>query len=234
MSKNPPPPHSLEHERALIGAVLLDPARFAQAHALLGGPTAFYSDTHRHIWRAIEAVQSRGVDVDMMTVGAELRTRGVLDAAGRTEGLAKLIDDVPSVMGASNYAREVRRLASLRDGFGFLKDALREVAAIPEDPAAFFQTCATAFADLARGTVDTKRTSHGDAVDRVIARLCEEERRSGFITSGIPAFDKRTGGGYMRGVLNVVGARPSTGKSTWLGQNAIAAAMHASHAARIK
>ena len=72
------PPHNIDAEASLLGAMLL--SRDAVGVALERGvhPDEFYKPSHRHIYDAIRSLNTGGEPVDPITVGDELRRAGLL------------------------------------------------------------------------------------------------------------------------------------------------------------
>jgi replicative DNA helicase len=99
------PPHDLQAEQAVIGAVLisdrvLDPVRVDEALTA----TCFYRDQHRLIWQAIETLADHGDPVDTLTVAGALRDHGHSEPAKAVDQLSAA---APSVTNARSYARRV-------------------------------------------------------------------------------------------------------------------------------
>ena len=76
------PPHSLEAERAVLGAILLERESLPKAIELLK-PADFYKEGHRKIFDATLALFERNEPVDLLTVSEELKRRA---RAGRGRG----------------------------------------------------------------------------------------------------------------------------------------------------
>ena len=68
------PPHSLEAERAVLGAILLERESLPKAIELLK-PADFYKEGHRKIFDAMLALFERNEPVDLLTISEELRRR---------------------------------------------------------------------------------------------------------------------------------------------------------------
>lgn len=107
------PPHSLEAEQSVLGAVLLDREALLLATEILRVED-FYREAHRLIYRAVLDLEARGEAVDLLTVTEELRRKDELEAVGGASYLAHLTTVVPSVANAGYYARIVAQKAALR------------------------------------------------------------------------------------------------------------------------
>ncbi len=108
------PPHSLEAEQHVLGALLLDPteAMPAVSESLTIGD--FYSQQHRLIYGAIVELASTGAAVDMITVFEALRQRGQAEDSGGLPYLNQLNECVTNARNARRYAEIVAERASLR------------------------------------------------------------------------------------------------------------------------
>ncbi|MCG0277650.1 MAG: replicative DNA helicase [Thermanaeromonas sp.] len=107
------PPHSLEAEQSVLGAILLDRDALLQVAEVLRVED-FYREAHRLIYSACLDLEARGEAVDLLTVTEELRRRGELEAVGGASYLTTLTTVVPSVANAGYYARIVAQKAALR------------------------------------------------------------------------------------------------------------------------
>jgi len=89
------PPHSLEAERSVLGAMLLDQELAVEALDALHIED-FFDRKHRRIFQACRELDSRNSVTDIVTVGEELERRKVFAEAGGIEYIASLTDDIPS------------------------------------------------------------------------------------------------------------------------------------------
>jgi hypothetical protein len=108
-----PPPHDLEAEEALLGAMLLS-TDAAGIGADLCAACDFYKPAHGHIFGAITALRESGVAIDAVTVMDELKRRGVAEQIGDPSIFVSLHANTPSITNASNYARIVATNSRLR------------------------------------------------------------------------------------------------------------------------
>jgi replicative DNA helicase len=107
------PPHNLEAEEAVLGAVLASGKLLAEVAALLE-EADFYRPAHRAIWRAILRLADRGQPADPVTVLGELDDAGELADVGGGPFLHTLVEAVPTVANAGHYARLVAETARRR------------------------------------------------------------------------------------------------------------------------
>jgi replicative DNA helicase len=107
------PPHNLEAEEAVLGAVLASGRLLAEVAALLE-EADFYRPAHRAIWRAMLRLADRGQPTDPVTVLGELDDSGELADVGGGPFLHTLVQAVPTVANAAHYARLVTEAAHRR------------------------------------------------------------------------------------------------------------------------
>ena len=90
------PPHNLEAEESLLGAMLLSRDAIARAMEICK-PDDFYKGSHAHIFAAITSLFSQGEPADWVTVTEELRRRGLLDSIGDPSVFVSLQANTPSI-----------------------------------------------------------------------------------------------------------------------------------------
>lgn len=118
-------------ERAVIGALLIDPGAARQAIEILS-TSDFYSESYREIFRVAVELSRDDVVPDLLTTTDELRRRELLEQVGGAAFLSSLTDATPDVANVSFYARRVRVEANRRE---FTKFARRVAcgSSNPED-----------------------------------------------------------------------------------------------------
>jgi replicative DNA helicase len=107
------PPHNLEAEEAVLGAVLASGQLLAEVAALLE-EADFYRPAHRAVWRALLRLADRDQPTDPVTVLGELDDSGELADVGGGPFLHTLVEAVPTVANAGHYARLVAETARRR------------------------------------------------------------------------------------------------------------------------
>src|SRR5579884_76948 len=100
------PPHDLQAEESLLGAMLLSRDAIATAveHCVTDD---FYKPAHGHVFDAICSLYSHGEPVDPVTVADELRRAGLLEAVGGPALLITLQAATPATSSAGRYGRIV-------------------------------------------------------------------------------------------------------------------------------
>ena len=107
------PPHNLEAEEAVLGSVLAAGRPLCEVTGQLE-EADFYRPAHRAIWRAMLRLADQGQPTDPVTVLGELQDSGELADVGGGPFLHTLVQAVPTVANASQYARLVAETARRR------------------------------------------------------------------------------------------------------------------------
>src|SRR5262249_55209766 len=90
------PPHNLEAEESLLGAMLLSRAAITAAVEGHVEASDYYKPAHTHVHEAIMALYGQGEPVDPVTVAEELRRAELLDAIGGRVTLLRIQAATPA------------------------------------------------------------------------------------------------------------------------------------------
>lgn len=118
MDTLPAIPHNRQNEEALIGAVLIAPYDVYLATSGIVSANDFYIHRHQWIWEAITNLINCGRGVDLLTVSDELERMGKLAEIGGPAYLIALVNQVPTILNAADYAAEVLDMANRRRALG--------------------------------------------------------------------------------------------------------------------
>ncbi len=116
------PPHNLDAEESLLGAMLLSRTAIAAAEAAGVTSSDFYLPKHGHLFDAVMSVYAQREPVDLVTVANELRRADLLDAVGGDAWLRVTQTSTPASANAGAYARVVHELAMSRRVIGLGED----------------------------------------------------------------------------------------------------------------
>lgn len=212
------PPHDLEAEAKLLGAVLYDPQHRTSLPAALA-PSTFYSEAHARIFEAVQKLIADHVDVSVTSVSTELRDRGRITQVPDGEAyLQRLVDETPALAPSvvERLAKAIVDRATLRAAATAMHEAL---AQIYSEPGLDVQELL--------GGVERKMQSLSTSAQRggfrhVSVALREEITEWKARADGLGSFGLSTGYsrldraiGYLQlGDLAIVAARPGMGKTS--------------------
>lgn len=208
------PPHNLQAEESLLGAMLLSKDAIAVASEILDAEN-FYKPAHGHIFEAITSLSAAGEPADPVTVAEELRRAGLLDAIGGPATLVTLQASTPAISNASRYARIIEEHALLRRLIGVAGEIAEMSYDLPEDVTKTVDQAESLVFEVAqRRVTDTMAPIHdllNDNLDRLESLYDKGDAITGTPT-GFLDLDELLSG-LQPNALYVLGARPSMGKT---------------------
>jgi replicative DNA helicase len=223
------PPHNLEAEQSVLGAILLSD-RSLYALVIEEGlkPEDFYRARHGTIYEAMLALYNESEPVDPLTVIDRLKQRGKLEEIGGEASVDELTGLVPAVAHARRYAQIVREQALLRRLLGAAYEIQESVLGHQAAPRELVEQAEKAMLEVARDDrhQDFRAVSEvlHDELDK-LERLSREGTALTGTPSGFGKLDEITGG-FQPGNLIIIAARPAMGKSALVCNVAENAALH--------
>ena len=210
------PPHNLEAEESLLGAMLL--SRDAIADAVEHTETThFYRPANAHIFDAISGLYASGDPADPVTVAAELERMGALENVGGLDGLISMQIKTPSTSNADKYARIIAERYTLRR----LIATANQIADIgfsrPEDVTRAVDEAENMMFQVAQGRVADTMAEIRDLLDVTLDRLEQLYELGEGITGTPTGFIDLDAvlSGLQPSSLLIVGARPAMGKTSF-------------------
>lgn len=107
------PPHSIEAEQSVLGAIIMDHEAVVVASEILK-PDDFYRPDHAQIFAAIMELYTSSNPIDLVTIQDKLVQRGVLEQVGGLSYIAELANTVPTSAHIKQYSKIVEEKAVLR------------------------------------------------------------------------------------------------------------------------
>ena len=208
------PPHNLQAEESLLGAMLLSRDAIAAAVETCSADD-FYKPAHGHVFDAVCSLYAQGEPADPVTVADELRRADLLEAIGGPATLITLQANTPATSNAGRYARIVEEHALLRRLIGVAGEIAEMGYGVPDDVAEAVDRAETLVFEVAeRRVTDSLRPLHdllSESLDRLEALYDRGESITG-VPTGFVDLDERLSG-LQPSSLVIVGARPSMGKA---------------------
>lgn len=209
------PPHSIEAEQSVLGAMLLSD-RTHYVFVIEEGLKAedFYRERHREIYESMLALFTAGESIDVLTVTEHLRSRGRLEAAGGQAEIDALTAAVPSVGNLRQYAQIVRDRALLRRLLAASYEIHASVHGHEAPPREIVERAERAVLEVAHDDRQKDFRKVGEVLGAEIRKwqeLSAEGRSLTGTPSGFADLDTITGG-FQPGNLIIIAARPSMGK----------------------
>ena len=197
-------------EQYLCGAILISGEAVMKAIRGIVTPDCFQMEAYRAIFTAALCLLEDGTPIDPVSIAATAKRQGV-ELSNKL--LLELMEIVPTAANCVDYAHRVAEDARKRRIKALAERIQADEVSTSDELLAALQREAQAIqgSNYQRGLlspVDTLRRF----MDYVVKA---GEKRDNFISTGFPRLDGILGGGFIRGGLYILGARPAVGKSTF-------------------
>ncbi len=213
-SKTHIPPHDIEAEKSVLGALLIDKDAIVKVVEFLRADH-FYKNSHEAIYQAIVNLYEKRDPADLVTVPDELRKIKKLTAAGGVAYLTELVNSVPTAANIEHYAQIIRDDAARRA----LLSAASEIGESTFDEPDVDKLLDEAEQKIYSISQDKVRQDFvpiKDTLEVTFERLDELSKTRGAlrgIPTGLQTLDRMLSGLQKENMI-VLAARPSVGKSS--------------------
>ena len=208
------PPHNLEAEQAVLGAIMLDPQTGSSVFEILQ-PEDFYRDNHRLVFAAIRELFESGEPIDLVSVAEALRRQGRLEQMGGITTIADIARSVPSAANVDFYAALVAEKSLLRQLIRIATHIAEKGYEPGEEAAALLEQAEKMVLDLSLKQVKENFISIRTLLLETFEKIEYLYANKGNLT-GVPTFfnelDRMTSG-WQPADLIIIAARPSMGKT---------------------
>lgn len=210
------PPHSLEAERTVLGALLLDPEAIIKISDFLR-PEDFYDHVHRQIFQAMYQLYTNHEPIDFVTVANRLADQKAIQDVGGSAFLADLASSVPTSSHIYQYGQIVKSKAVHRN----IIDAGRRITGIGFEldrpiPELLDEVEKTVF-QITNTFLKEKFVHIRDVLDERYEKFAElhasEDTTFKGVPTGFQALDYKLSGMHPSDLL-ILAARPSMGKTS--------------------
>jgi replicative DNA helicase len=209
-------PSSMDAERSILGAILLDNAAYYQASESLRAEE-FSLDSHRRIFARLSEMMESARPVDIITLSEELRQQQQLEAIGGVAYLASLTDGVPPRSNIQHYVRIVKDKALLRGLINLSNKAITRSLEQSEPVEAILNDAEQGLIQLSQDARDIGFSSIADIVTEhnIIQRITNQTAGITGLATHFDDLDQMTSG-LQKGDLIIIAARPSMGKTSFV------------------
>ena len=107
------PPHSLEAEQSVLGAMIVDKEAINTAVEIIM-PDDFYKEANKEIYETILELYNKNEPVDLITLSEEMKRRNTLDSVGGIGYLTSLSGGVATTANVEYYCKIVEEKSTLR------------------------------------------------------------------------------------------------------------------------
>ena len=211
------PPQAVELEEAVLGALMLEGDSITTVQEFLTAD-AFYLDTHRTIYRAIEELASENKPIDLLTVTEKLKKMKKLKEVGAAPFLAQLTHRVASAMNIEFHATIIAQKYVQRELIRASTEIQKRSYDESSDVTDLIDFAESEIFKVSEGHVKRDVQNASVIFDKAMKAI-EEAHAKGGTMNGVPTgfthLDKLTLG-WQPSDLIIIAARPSMGKTAFV------------------
>lgn len=199
-------------EKAVLGCILIDDQKFKKVREELT-PNDFHDPHHKYIYAAMEDLNDKGVEIDLLTLTDRLKDANLLDIIGGSAYLTDITNYVPTATRILTYAKIVADDAAKRR----IKRAAENILKDAENGTSLEDTLKTVREEIHEvNQISGKQNKYQvssmlDFVDAAEERYKNRDKIQG-LSSGFPSIDTLTMG-LVPGELVIVAGPTSKGKT---------------------
>jgi len=208
-------PHNLDAERAVLGAVLLDPRTLLTLQDLIR-PEHFFSAAHRAIFQSMLAMSEDNEPVDPTTLAERLRRHQQLESIGGPAYLSTLEAYVFTTENVPQYARTIVDQFRLRQLIETSDEIIQKALSSPQPVEEILGESEKKIFDLTQES-ESRDFVHvediaSETMDEITERFHNRRAVAGLPT-GFSHLDELTAGLHPSELI-ILAARPSMGKTS--------------------
>jgi replicative DNA helicase len=210
------PPHSIEAEEAVLGAVLLDSHSLPKVMEILQ-EIHFYSPANQKIYRSILELFNRNVTPDLVTVTDWLKQNKLLDEIGGPEYLSNIVANVLTTANVEHHARVVLDKAIKRIIIQTSMNLLKSGFEDSQTAAELIDNAQNSIFQIKESGLRKEPTHIRSYITGILeaAEAMRGERLITGVETGYYTLDEITSG-LQKGDFIVVAGRPSMGKTAFV------------------
>ncbi|WP_163538794.1 replicative DNA helicase [Gracilibacillus sp. YIM 98692] len=210
------PPHNIEAEQAILGAIFLEPEAISSSSEILI-PEDFYRASHQQIFRVMLQLADKGEPIDLVTVTTMLSDNKQLEDTGGVSYLSDLANAVPTAANIIYYCRIVEEKAILRRLIRTATDIVTDSYSKEDEVEEVLNESEKRILEVSNRKNASSFKNIKDVLIEVYDNIDLLHKNSGEVTgiaSGFRDLDRITSG-FQRNDLIIVAARPSVGKTAF-------------------
>jgi replicative DNA helicase len=209
------PPHNLDAERAVLGAILLEGREALPRVVEVLRPSDFYTEAHRAIYQAMLTLFDRGAPVDSLTLSEELRRSDQIQFVGGPAAIALLMEEASIAAHLGSYTSIVRDMAVLRELIQTSTQIITQAFEAKDEVQTLVDDAEKRIFSLAERRLEGSALPVGKILKNTfeyIERLYERKEHVTGVATGFEKLDLETSG-FQPSDFIIIAGRPSMGKA---------------------
>ena len=209
-------PHDSEAEKAVLGAVFLDPEAIIDASDVLQ-PDDFYEHANRIVFQAMLNISDREEVIDPVTLQDELKKNNQVDDIGGIAYVTELSMATPTAAHVTYYAKIVKRKAILRNLISTSQRIIQNAIEGSDDVTDILDDAESQIMGVSQDNASGGFKSIHDVLNTAMEEINSIPDDGSMVTglpSGFSELDKMTTG-FHDDELIILAARPGVGKTAF-------------------
>lgn len=211
------PPHAIELEEAVLGALMLEKEAISHVVDILT-PKSFYKEAHQEIYRAIVTLFNASEPIDMLTVVHQLRKTGKLAAVGNSYYISYLTTRISASTNIECHARAILEYAIRRRLIEMTSAMQRSAYDTTVDIFHTLDRTEQALYEIVDGNFKKEYSDMHTLLAQSFDSLANRRACSNGLTgipSGFTGLDRITSG-WQKADLVIIASRPGMGKTAFI------------------
>lgn len=209
-------PHSIEAEKGVIAAILVDNNILVEIQEVLN-PEYFYNENCKTIYSTLVSMWKKNIDIDVLLLITHLRESNQLEKVGGIEYIENLSGALPSTAGALSYANIIYERFLVRETIRRATSILSE-GYTNMDSGELIEFAEKEIFELSKMTRSNDFVDWSELIDessRTIEKLLQGDgKKITGLHTGYSNLDNMTAG-LQKSDLIIIAARPSVGKTAF-------------------
>ncbi len=209
------PPHDLDAEKSVLGAVLISEDALIKVVETLKSEH-FYKSAHASIYEAVLNLYEKRQPIDLITLPEELKKHKLLTEIGGLSYLTELVNFVPTASNVEFYAKIIVDNA-LRRSLITASAKINEMAFDKSEVEGLLDEAEQEIYAVSQDRLHQDFVPISDTLQITFERLDELSKTKGAlrgVPTGLKGVDRMLSG-FQRENLIILAARPSVGKSSF-------------------
>lgn len=209
-------PHDSDAEKAVLGAIFIDPAAIADANGVVM-PEDFYERANQIVFQAMLDLSDRNEAIDPVTLKDELTKKNQLEDIGGISYISQLAMATPTAAHVTYYAQIVHRKALLRGLISASQKIIQNAMQGQDDVTEILDDAESEIMNVSSENNSSGFRSIKDIMSftvQEINTLSDEDKQVTGLATGFTELDKMTTG-FHDDELIIVAARPGVGKTSF-------------------
>ncbi len=211
------PPHNLEAEASVLGALLLEQNAFSRVSEKLKAED-FYLTKHQNIYSAIVELSINQIPIDLISVTEQLRKNSLLEQSGGETYIASIIKPIFSTPFLEHHANVILEKSLCRKLIALSSDVLRNAYDSSVEANDLVQAAEQALFEISQNNSRKDFKELKPVMVEVMDGIKKAMNQSGGLSglpSGFDDLDHLTSG-WQNSDLIIIAARPAMGKTAFV------------------